>query len=129
MHRLRRHGWIAYHCPESRVVHIAGASTGVVDGKQAGRRSPPDYIFQSRHRYFALTGGRRCVLIADLAWLLGNSFSRLLRVVLPKKFAQDDRAERRTLFRIGLGADAKAAQPSITYPSDVPGMPPVWMRQ
>lgn len=127
MHRLRRHGWIAYHCPESRVVHIAGASTGVVDGKLAGRRSPPDYIFQSRHRYFALTGGPKSVLLADLVWLFGNGISRFGRVVLPKKFAQDDRAETQTLLRIGLGAKAKAAQPAITYPSDVPGTPPVWM--
>ena len=50
MHRLNRHGWKTYHCPESRVMHIAGAATGVVGGKMTNNRPPPDYFFQSRHR-------------------------------------------------------------------------------
>lgn len=129
MHRLRRHGWIAYHCPESRVVHIAGASTGVVDGKQAGRRSPPDYIFHSRHRYFALTGGKMRALLADLAWFLGDGLARIAWAILPGRTAQDSRDERLTLRRLGLGGNADLGLPAVARVTDAPGTPPAWMAQ
>lgn len=127
MHRLRRHGWIAYHCPESRVVHIAGASTGVVDGKLAGNRMPPDYVFHSRHRYFALTGGKLRPLFADLAWLLGEGLARIVWAILPVHSAQDSRAERQTILRLGLGGDAELGSPAIARATDASGTSPAWM--
>jgi N-acetylglucosaminyl-diphospho-decaprenol L-rhamnosyltransferase len=126
MHRLRRHGWKSYHCPESRVVHIAGASTGVVDGRREGSRAPPDYIFQSRRRYFALTSGRLPALLASFAWLLGQGLSSLVQPIFPARVGPTDPVERRTLFKIGLSATTHDTRPALTCPTDVPGAPPAW---
>lgn len=127
MHRLKTHGWQTYHCPESRVMHVAGASTGVVGGKMSGNRPPPDYFFQSRHRYFALTGGKLRALLADLAWLTGSMLSGALGPVVRRNRNSGDHAERKALFRIGLGSRPLDAEPAITYPHDKPGEPPAWM--
>lgn len=127
MHRFRRHGWKCYHCPESRVEHIAGASTGVVDGQRLGSRAPPDYIFQSRRRYFALTGGRVRALLAGLAWLLGQGLSSFVRPLFPARIGPNNPAERRALFKIGLSATANDIRPALTRTKEVPGAPPAWM--
>lgn len=127
MHRFRTHGWKCYHCPESRVVHVAGASTGVVDGQSAGRAAPPDYIFHSRHRYFALAHGRASAWLADLAWLTGTLLARLIGVFWSKRSFPDTNAERKALFRIGLGARPGDRSPAITRPGDAPGRRPFWM--
>ena len=127
MHRFAARGWKLYHCPESRVMHVAGASTGVIDGKSAGKRPPPDYIFCSRHRYFALTGGRSSAWLADLAWLTGDLCARLIGLLFPTRRLPDTLAERKALFRIGLGARRKDASPAITWTTDSPGSPPSWM--
>jgi GT2 family glycosyltransferase len=129
MHRFAVHGWKCYHCPESRVVHFAGASTGIVDGQLAGKRSPPDYLFHSRHRYFALTGGRFEAWQADMAWLLGDFCARILSTVMRKRSLADTRAERRALLRIGLGARREDASAAITWTTDFRGRPPSWIKK
>jgi hypothetical protein len=127
MHRLRRHGWKSYHCPESRVVHIAGASTGVVDGKLTGNQAPPDYVFQSRHRYFALTAGKRRALLADLAWFFGECLARMVWAALPGRTEQDNRAERHALRRLGSRSRPNDARPAVVHVTDASGTPPAWM--
>ena len=127
MHRLRRNGWNVYHSPESRVMHIAGASTGIINGKQDGNRIPPDYFFESRHRYFALTGGKMRALLAELAWFLGEGLGRIVWAVLPGRKAQDNRPERQTLCRLGLGGKADLVVPAVARVTDASGIPPAWM--
>jgi GT2 family glycosyltransferase len=127
MHRLKTHGWQTYHCPDSRVTHIAGASTGVVGGKMSDNRPPPDYFFQSRHRYFALTGGRLRALLADLAWLTGSMLAGALKPFMRRNRNSGDHAERRALLRIGVGGRPHNVVPAIAYPHDKPGEPPAWM--
>lgn len=129
MHRFAVHGWKCYHCPESRVVHIAGASTGIVDGQLAGKRAPPDYLFRSRHRYFALTGGRFSAWLADVAWLAGIFCARAIGMVAPNRRGIDTSAERRALLRIGLGARRKDGRPAIMATTGMPGHPPAWMAE
>jgi N-acetylglucosaminyl-diphospho-decaprenol L-rhamnosyltransferase len=119
MHRLAQAGWKCYHCPESRVVHVAGASTGVVDGKSEARRVPPDYLFVSRHRYFALTGGKLRAWLADIAWLLGG----FLRV----RGRQEISEERAAFLKVGLGASALDEERAITKVGDPIGEAPFWM--
>ncbi len=119
MHRFAQAGWKCYHCPESRVVHVAGASTGVVDGKSKTKRVPPDYVFVSRHRYFALTGGWFRALLADCAWLLGC----LLRL----RARADVREERAAFLKVGFGATARDRQRAITRVGDPVGQAPFWM--
>ncbi len=119
MHRLALAGWKCYHCPESRVVHVAGASTGVVDGKSQAKRVPPDYVFVSRHRYFALTGGTFRAWLADIAWLLGG----FLRVRGRREVSE----ERAAFLKIGLGAAKRDAERAITKVNDPVGKAPSWM--
>ena len=127
MHRFAAHGWKSYHCPESRVMHVAGAATGVVNGQLEGRRAPPDYIFQSRHRYFALTAGRFSAWLADVAWLIGDSWARIIGTLSRTRPSPDTQAERKALFRIGLGACARDAARAIARTSDASGARPAWM--
>ena len=127
MRRFARHGWRSYHCPESRVLHAAGASTGVVDGQLKGDRPPPDYIFRSRHRYFALSGGRFLAFLADFAWLIGNMAARAVGTFSASRGAASSRAERASLFRIGLGARPIDEVSAVTRVGDPLGCPPFWM--
>ena len=127
LHRMRRFGWRCYHCPDSTVVHIAGASTGVVDGRSTERPAPPDYLFQSRRRYFALTGGRRRALAANLAWLSGLALAALIGLLAPGRRNLAGRAELAPLLRLGLGAGPADARPAVTLADETPGRLPAWM--
>jgi len=66
--RARRAGFTAWYVPESRVMHIGGATT-------KGRPRLPPYWFESRRRYFAVTYGLTRAMLIDLvavgAHLLG----------------------------------------------------------
>lgn len=125
LRRFADNGWTCYHCPASRVLHVAGASTGVVDGTSRAARVPPDYVFQSRKRYFALTGGRGRALLADLAWLAGGLIGQVLGLVRPKWRSPDIGRERAALLRLGLGAPAPVS--AIARCDDAPGLRPAWM--
>ncbi len=87
--RAAKAGYSCWHVPESRVVHLVGQSTGVT------RRDPvrdrrPSYWFRSRRRYFVKHHGRAYALLADLAWLAGQSGFRL-RQVLARRPAPEPR--------------------------------------
>lgn len=126
MHRLSKFGWAVYHSPESEVMHIAGASTGVVDGKSAGNRVPPDYVFHSRRRFFALTGGKNAVLLANLAWLAGDGLRQIVSLMLGRR--SDMRAkENRALWRTGLRASSRDLSPAFGTFDDGVGELPAWM--
>jgi N-acetylglucosaminyl-diphospho-decaprenol L-rhamnosyltransferase len=90
--RAAKAGYSCWHVPESRVVHLVGQSTGVT------RRDPvrdrrPSYWFRSRRRYFVKHHGRAYALLADLAWLAGQSGFRL-RQVLARRPAPEPRLMR-----------------------------------
>lgn len=127
MHRFARNGWKCYHCPTSRVIHIAGAATGVVDGRSAADRPPPDYVFQARRRFFSLTSGRTTALLANLSWLAGDLVGRAAEWVLPGRSRPRSRAERATLLRLGLLAAPRDAAPAVARTDDRPGLRPEWM--
>ena len=128
MRRLARHGWFAYHCPASMVIHAAGASTGVIDGKAAGKGVPPDYVFHSRRRYFALTLGKRRALLANLAWLAGDLLGGVIALARGKR-RPDAMAESAALLRIGLRARAQDALAAFERLHDNVGRRPAWMGQ
>lgn len=127
MHRLLTHGWKCYHCPQSRVVHIAGASTGVVNGRSTADRPPPDYVFLARRRYFALTQGRSAALFAGLAWLAGDLLGRAFDLIMPGRKPYRSRAERAALLRLGVSPSVRDATPAITTALDQQGMSPCWL--
>jgi N-acetylglucosaminyl-diphospho-decaprenol L-rhamnosyltransferase len=67
--QARRAGLECWHLPDSKIMHIAGQSTGVNQRTQKFRRIPA-YWFESRRRYFAKNYGRLYAAVADTAWML-----------------------------------------------------------
>lgn len=82
--RARQAGWQVWFVPESQVVHLEGASTGI--GNMLRRR--PAYWYDSRRRYFVKHFGAAGLMLADALWALG----RLSLVI-------------RRLFRLGSGGN------------------------
>jgi len=85
--RARQAGWQVWFVPQSQVVHLEGAATGI--GNVLRRR--PAYWYDSRRRYFVKYFGPAGLVLADVLWALG----RLLLVM------------RRT-FRLGNGGNKMA---------------------
>jgi GT2 family glycosyltransferase len=92
--RAREAGWQVWWVPQSRVMHLEGASTGIRDASQ--RR--PRYWYESRRRYFVKHFGRLGLLAADVLWLMGRASLALRRMLRlgsggserePKGFAVD----------------------------------------
>lgn len=73
---IRAKGFSIWYVPDSRVVHMVGAATGISDmRKRAPRR--PAYWFESRQRYFQKNFGFMRTLCADAAWVAGHSIARV----------------------------------------------------
>jgi N-acetylglucosaminyl-diphospho-decaprenol L-rhamnosyltransferase len=81
--RARRAGWPCWYVPQSRVVHIAGQSTGVTKRDERPPRTPA-YCFASRNRYFVKNHGLAYAIGADLSFGLSFGLWRLRRVVQGK---------------------------------------------
>jgi hypothetical protein len=77
----RRAGWQTWFVPQSRVIHLEGASTGI-SAKQLKRR--PDYWFQARRRFFLKNYGALYTAFADAAFLAGFGLWRLRRKLQSK---------------------------------------------
>jgi GT2 family glycosyltransferase len=122
MHRLRRHGWTVRHVPQSRVVHHEGASTGLGEGRL--EQHLPSYWYESRRRYFALTGGRGTLIGANLSWVAGRIVASAKTLV--GKPPTRGRAGLRELLRVG-GVVDRCTGPSVPRWGDPPGSPPAWM--
>lgn len=82
--QARRAGWSCWYVPQSRVMHIAGQSTGVTDKKLPPRRLP-QYWFDSRRRYFVKNHGLLYAALADTAWIFGFVLWRWRRVIQRKQ--------------------------------------------
>ena len=76
-------GWECWYVPHSRVLHIAGQSTGVTAKTDQPKRLPA-YWFESRRRYFIKNHGRLYAAWTDLVWLLAFPLWRLRRRVQRK---------------------------------------------
>jgi N-acetylglucosaminyl-diphospho-decaprenol L-rhamnosyltransferase len=81
--QAQRAGWECWYVPESRVMHIAGQSTGVTVRTDRPKRLPT-YWFESRRRYFTKNYGWLYAVITDMVWMLGFMLWRLRRVVQRK---------------------------------------------
>lgn len=91
--RAKKAGWECWYVPESRVVHLEGATTGI----RAPAKRRPAYWYDSRRRFFVKHHGILGLLTADLLWALGR-LSFLLRAAFrltrqdcndPKYFMRD----------------------------------------
>jgi GT2 family glycosyltransferase len=113
--RARRAGWEVWYVPESRVVHLEGASSGITE---AAPRRRPAYWFQARRRFFLKSHGPAYTALADAAFLSGCLLHRVRRRLQgkpdtdPPHFLAD--AARHSVF--GAGFALTAVRP--------PGRPP-----
>lgn len=82
-----RAGWECWYVPQSRVMHIAGQSTGVT-GLQAAQNRRPVYWFESRRRYWIKQHGWCYAVATDLAWMACFSI-RQLRCWIQRKPSVD----------------------------------------
>jgi len=84
---VRRAGWECWYVPESRVIHLVGASTGISElRKKAPRR--PVYWFESRRYFFLKNYGAVTLLLADFWFVVGYITFRIR-----KAFSDDVRRE------------------------------------
>jgi hypothetical protein len=122
MHRMKAKGWSVRQVPESRVVHIEGASAG---GPAA--RAQPRTWYESRRRYFALTRGRMSLVAANLARLAGRAVGLAKGMVRPSDGGDATRIG--DLLRSGLWPSSEDQKPSVPAWGDPPGKPPAWMER
>jgi N-acetylglucosaminyl-diphospho-decaprenol L-rhamnosyltransferase len=73
--RASRARWETWFVPQSRVIHLEGASTGITGVRRERRR--PRYWFEARRRYFLKNYGALYAALVDAAFILGFSMSRL----------------------------------------------------
>jgi N-acetylglucosaminyl-diphospho-decaprenol L-rhamnosyltransferase len=72
----KRAGWETWYVPQSRVVHLEGASTGIVAGSQKRR---PAYWYQARRRFLVKNHAALYAALADLAFLVGFTLWQIRR--------------------------------------------------
>ena len=96
--KVKRAGWSNWYVPSSRVVHLAGQSTGISNAK--GHQRLPKYWFESRRRYFTKNMGPGYAMAADVALVLAWSAGRIKL-----------RLQRRDLGRPNFVADLVANSP------------------
>ena len=82
--RARRAGFTTWYVPESRVMHIGGATTSVSSRTKA--RYPP-YWFESRRRYFAVTYGLAGAMLIDLVAVGANLLGAAKRLMQGRSHA------------------------------------------
>ena len=94
--RAKRAGFTAWTCPESKVFHISGASTGI--NKQGdGFNRRPKYWFESRRYFYVKNFGRWYFALIDLAFFFSQLVWRM-RVVIQKKEQVDPPYMLRDIF-------------------------------
>lgn len=74
--RVHRAGWPTWFVPESRIVHLAGQSSGI-SGKSGSEPRRGGYWFRARRHYFLKNHGRWYAAAADAAALAGISLWKL----------------------------------------------------
>ncbi len=105
------HGWKIAHVPEAEVIHLRGGSSSTKTDIKA-RRRPPQYVYESRSRYFKKFYGPLGVLLANLCWLLGRGISYLRESIGSKS----------PHICLGQGRDiwiGWCANPPITQPANL----------
>lgn len=79
--RARQANWEVWYVPESQVVHLEGASTGLAASSPKRR---PSYWHQARRRYFLKNFGPVYAAAADAAFLTGFALWRIRRRIQRK---------------------------------------------
>lgn len=104
--RAKRAGWEVWHVPESKIIHLEGASTGIQGGPKERPKRRPAYWFQARRRFFLKNHGKLYTALTDAAFLFGFALWRLRRPIQrkpdldPQNFLAD--SFRHSVFRSGF---------------------------
>jgi N-acetylglucosaminyl-diphospho-decaprenol L-rhamnosyltransferase len=126
MHRLTLAGWQVRFAPDSRVMHIGGAATGMADAELHKKASIPDYMFASRRRFFTLAYGPAGANRATRAWLAGNRVLRTMRMFGLMRSRPTADVERAGMLSHGIAASKFDQTPAVTRWDDAPGTLPAW---
>jgi hypothetical protein len=78
-----RRGWPCWYVPQSRIMHIAGQSTGLTRRDQVPPRTP-SYWFESRRHYFRKNYGWWGTVAADFLYGVCFAAWRVRRALLRK---------------------------------------------
>jgi N-acetylglucosaminyl-diphospho-decaprenol L-rhamnosyltransferase len=78
--QAKRAGWECWYAPQSKVMHIAGQSTGVTVRDQRPKRLP-QYVFDSRRRYFVKNYGLLYAALTDLIWMDAFLLASIRRII------------------------------------------------
>lgn len=78
--KVKHAGWTLWYVPQSRIMHIAGESTGVT-GEKSRRRRLPTYWFESRRRYFLKNHGLAYATAVDVASLVSHLLGQTKQVL------------------------------------------------
>lgn len=81
--QAKKAGWSCWYVPQSRVMHIAGQSTGVT-AKNSQNKRLPKYWFESRQRYFVKNYGWLYSALTDAVWIVSFTLWRIRRVIQRK---------------------------------------------
>jgi len=73
--KVKNAGWELWYVPQSRVMHLAGQSTGVTDRQEEAQRLP-DYWFESRRRYFLKNHGLLYAMATDAVLLVSYAIGQ-----------------------------------------------------
>lgn len=83
--RAKQAGWQTWYVPDSKIMHIEGASTGIKSNKRR-----PSYWYESRRRFYVKNYGILYLLLTDVLWLIGRlSFKLRCLLGLRKSKAED----------------------------------------
>jgi N-acetylglucosaminyl-diphospho-decaprenol L-rhamnosyltransferase len=82
-YRAKQLGYSAWACPDSRVFHISGASTGI-NTQTVSIRRQPSYWFESRRHYYINNYGQLYFLLADAVFIIAHTMWGV-RATLQKK--------------------------------------------
>jgi GT2 family glycosyltransferase len=91
--RVRRARFAIRYCPEARVAHLLGASSGVTSAEGVKKR-PARYLYESRSRFFATHYGKPGLWAANIAFAAGYSLSRARRLLTGRSSCHRERESR-----------------------------------
>jgi GT2 family glycosyltransferase len=124
--RAQRAGWEVWFVPESQVVHLEGASTGIKGKTPQRPKRRPAYWFQARRRFFLKNHGKLYTAMADAAFLGGYAIWRIRRPIQrkpdldPQNFLAD--SFRNSVFRTGFEL-REVENPALSAPNPVSSQP------
>jgi len=79
--RVHHAGWGVWYVPQSKVIHLEGASSGI--GHQIVKRRP-EFWFQARRRYYLKHHGKFSAGVIDASYIIGFSLWRIRRLLQAK---------------------------------------------